>query len=152
MREEQLKAMPYKRLYNLVKSKEDGHLMAAQEIRDRRRSGELPEITAFKTYHLSTNQQRTQDKLIEALTGDKDTLQTDTIKIYHVAYSVRGGWVVYLTGDDADLINSKIAKTVSMVLKDAEEFGQCRVCVAAVGGQGWDGIRIRFDRGLRLVF
>jgi len=152
MLEEKLKALSYRRLYDIVKGHKEGYIEAAEEIRQRRRNKELPRVSTHNEYKLRDNQKRIEKRLLLALTGDPSVWEKDGIEIFYVAYRARGGWVVYLTGDDMSVIDEKIARTKEMVVKDAKEFGSCRVCLAAIKNNGWDGILVRFDRGLRLVF
>jgi len=147
-----LTIMPYRQLSSLVKDDTEHRKAAASEIRARRKAKNLPEIRAFKEYSLSDNQRWIFDTLIRALTGSPEVREIDKIKIMSVSYKVKGGWVVYVTGEDQERVAHKISLIKKMVLDDAAEFGLCRVCLSAVRKKEWDGILVRFDRGLRLVY
>lgn len=144
--------MPYRQLAALIKDDTEYRKAASNEVRSRRKAKNLPEIRAFKEYALSDNQQWIFDALIRSLTGDPEVREIDKIKIMSVSYKVKGGWVVYVTGEDQERVAHKITLIKKMVLEDAAEFGLCRVCLAAVRKKEWDGILVRFDRGLRLVY
>jgi hypothetical protein len=101
----------------------------------------------MKAYKFTDNQQEILDHLLVELGAEKDK----RLHVLYVSYNVVGGWVVYLTGANKDLIERKTALLKDMIRKDADEFGKCRICIAPVKGADWDGIVIRFDRGLRLV-
>lgn len=150
--DEQLDILPYKKLASMLKSDSDSRRAVAQEIRKRRREGSIPEIKATKHYELSENQGHIYKAIVTALTGDPEVKETDKIKVHTVSYKVKGGWVVYVTGTDQERIIGKIQLIKQMVNDDAEEFGLCRVCLAAVRRKEWDGLLVRFDRGLRLVY
>jgi len=154
MNREQLEVAPYRRLMRVIKGKGELYKQAAEEIHVRRRDKDLPQIYSYKDYSLTDNQQKILEILLTDLTGMPDKYETDNIKVVSVSYKVKGGWTVYATGSDFEIIRKKSLLIKEMVHSDANEFDLCRVCFSAVRDQinNWDGLLIRFDRGLRLVY
>lgn len=148
---EDLKTLAYPSLWHIISSNKEDKALASKEVRWRRRNNAIPKVLAHKDYELTENQAEVYKILLEEL-GISVDKPDDKILVDTVSYKVKGGWVVYLTGEDRKLIREKAVGIKELVYKDAEEFGTCRVFVAAVKGDDWDGLLVRFDRGLRLAY
>jgi hypothetical protein len=127
------------------------------EIQRRKAAGERPKVRGFKTYSkLSEIQAKILRLFCSAITGETEIRNTDTVRINYAKHTIRGGWISWLTlnsESEYPKILEKISK-LRTVVEEEKKSGLCRIYLIPVKNEkdGWEGFKLRLDRGVRLVY
>jgi len=138
-----LREMSYKDLWGICKARVSISYQAADEIRRRRTMQALPYI---ENNCGEDSLNPWQKKIFGWL---KKSLPRQAQLILTTQY-IKGGWVVYLTGQDEEVIKTKIALICKGVREEIKEFGSCRVIV--IPYSKFPGLKISYDKGLRCPY
>jgi hypothetical protein len=116
-----------------------------------------PKVIGFKNHDKLTELQQTILRLFTtALIGDTEVRDTESVKINFTKHSAKGGWVTWLTAKDKSempTVLKKISYARRVVEIEKKSSGLCRVFLIPVTNEknGWQGFKIRLDRGDRQV-
>jgi hypothetical protein len=148
--------LPYPQLLQL--SKKGANPQAEGEIYRRKKEGVRPKVRGFKKHSkLSDFQQRILRLLLSGVTGETTVQNVAKVEVNFAKHTARGGWVSWLTATDEDDLGDlikKISRVRVMVEEEKTNSGLCRIYLIPVRNEkdGWEGFKVRLDRGTRLVY
>lgn len=123
-----------------------------------RKNTHRPKVVGFKNYDkLTLIQQKILRLVSGALVQEPGLADTKTVHLNFAKHTTKGGWVTWLTtktDKDMGSVLAKIVRLRAIVDEEKNKSGLCRLYLIPVVNEkdGWQGFKVRLDRGSRLVY